>query len=150
MDFEKPPPFSAVDISVIIHATEDENKVLESLSTILCIHPNKFQHTESIGHWGNRIVLTTGRLESADANTLVQKILNSLNSMERGRLSTSLQSFLDEKGNLYLRLDKQRICQKRISLAESDSVRLRFRPTRRFKMDRNQGYLERGLLSSKE
>ena len=150
MDFEKPPPFSTVDISVIVHATEDENKILESLSTILCIHPNKFRHMESIGHWGNRIILTTGRLESAEANTLIKKILNSLNSMERGRLSNSLQSFIDEKRNLYLRLDKQRICQKRISLAESDSVRLRFRPTRRFKMNRNQGYLERGLLSSKE
>jgi RNA-binding protein len=150
MDLEKPPPFSTVDISVIIHATEDENKILESLSTILGVHPNKFRHMESIGHWGNRIILTTGRLESAEANTPVKKILNSLNSMERGRLSNSLQSFIDEKGNLYLRLDKQRICQKRVSLAESDSVRLRFRPTRRFKMDRNQGYLERGLLSSKE
>ena len=83
MDFEKPPSFSAVDISVIIHATEDENKVLESLSTILCVHPNKFRHMESIGHWGNRIILTTGRLESAEANTLIKKILNSLNSMER-------------------------------------------------------------------
>ena len=150
MDFENPPSFSAVDISVIIHATEDKNKVLESLSTILCVHPNKFRHTESIGHWGNRILLITGRLESTEANKLIQKILDSLNSMEREQLSNSFQSFIDEKGNLYLRLDKQRVCQKRISLSESDSVRFRFRPTRRFKMDRNQSYLERGLLSSKE
>ena len=150
MDFENPPPFSAVDISVIIHATEDKNKVLESLSTILCVHPNKFRHTESIGHWGNRILLITGRLESTEANKLIQKILDSLNSMEREQLSNSFHSFIDEKGNLYLRLDKQRVCQKRISLSESDSVRFRFRPTRRFKMDRNQGYLERGLLSSKK
>lgn len=143
MDFEKLPPFSAADVSIIIHATEDTNKILESVCGIFSIDANRFRHTELIGHWGNRISLLTGSLESAEANRLVQKILLSLSSVEKNHLLSSSHSFIDDKGNLYLRLDKQRICQKRISLSETDSIRLRFKPVRRFKVNSNYDYLSR-------
>jgi RNA binding exosome subunit len=141
MDFGKLPSFSAADVSIIIHATEDKNKILESICDIFCIDANRFRHTELIGHWGNRISLLTGNLESAEANRLVKKILLSLSSVEKSQLLSSSHSFTDEKGNLYLRLDKQRICQKRISLSERDSIRLRFKPARRFKVNSNYDYL---------
>jgi RNA binding exosome subunit len=143
MDFEKLPSFFAADVSVIIHATEDKNKILESICSIFSIDANRFRHTELVGHWGNRISLLTGSLESVEANRLVQKILLSLSSVEKNQLLTSSHSFIDEKGNLYLRLDKQRICQKRISLSETDSIRLRFKPARRFKVNSNYDYLSR-------
>lgn len=143
MDFEKLPSFFAADVSVIIHATEDKNKVLESICGIFSIDANRFRHTELVGHWGNRISLLTGSLESVEANRLVQKILLSLSPVEKNQLLTSSHSFIDEKGNLYLRLDKQRICQKRISLSETDSIRLRFKPARRFKVNSNYDYLSR-------
>jgi RNA-binding protein len=143
MDFEKLPSFFAADVSVIIHATEDKNKILESICSIFSIDANRFKHTELVGHWGNRISLLTGSLESVEANRLAQKILLSLSSVEKNQLSTSSHSFIDEKGNLYLRLDKQRMCQKRISLSETDSIRLRFKPARRFKVNSNYDYLSR-------
>jgi RNA binding exosome subunit len=143
MDFEKLPSFFAADVSVIIHATEDKNKVLESICGIFSIDANRFRHTELVGHWGNRISLLTGSLESVEANRLVQKILLSLSPVEKNQLLTSSHSFIDEKGNLYLRLDKQRVCQKRISLSETDSIRLRFKPARRFKVNSNYDYLSR-------
>jgi RNA binding exosome subunit len=141
MDFEKLPSFSAADVSIIIHATEDKNKVIESICGIFCIDADRFRHTELIGHWGNRISLLTGNLESAEANRLVKKILLSLSPIEKNQLLSSSHSFIDEKGNLYLRLDKQRICQKRISLSETDSIRLKFKPAMRFKVSRNYDYL---------
>ena len=143
MHLEKLPLFSAADVRIIIHATEDKNKVLESICGIFCIDADRFRHTELVGHWGNRILLLTGSLESAEANRLIQKILLSLSSVEKNQLSSSSHSFIDEKGNLYLRLDKQRICQKRISLSETDSIRLRFRPARQFKVNSNYDYLIR-------
>jgi RNA-binding protein len=146
MDLEKIPSFSAADVSVIIHATEDEDKVLESICGILSVDAKWFRHTESTGHWGNRISLITGSLESAEANRLVEKILSSLSSVERNQLSNLSHSIIDEKGNLYLRLDKQRICQKRVALSETDSIRVRFKPARRSRDDHNYDYcLQRGL-----
>jgi RNA binding exosome subunit len=143
MDLERLPSFFAADVSVIIHATENKNKILESICSIFSIDANRFRHTELVGHWGNRISLLTGSLESVEANRLIQKILLSLSSVEKNQLLTSSYSFIDEKGNLYLRLDKQRICQKRISLSETDSIRLRFKPARQFKVNSNYDYLSR-------
>ncbi len=145
MALEKEPIFSAVDVSVIIHATEDENKVLAGICETLSISANRFRLSESTGHWGNRILLLNVSLEGAEANVLCQTIVSSLEIDERDRLSTFYQSSTDESGNLYLRLDKQRICQHRISLSEKDSIRLRFKAARRFKFGRNSGYLQGGL-----
>ena len=131
MDLENAHPFSAADVSIIIHATEDENKILDAIGSILSIDTDRFSHMESTGHWRNRISLLTGNLETDEANRLAQKILSSLSSAERDQFS------IDEKGNLFLRLDKQRICQGRISLSESDSIRVKFKRVMRFNGNRN-------------
>jgi RNA binding exosome subunit len=128
MDLEKVHQFSTADVRIIIHATEDENKVLDAISNTLSINAEKFSYSESTGHWKNKILLLTGNLESQEANALAQKILSSLSSLERDQISTSYDSSIDEKGNLYLRLDKQKICQGRISLSESDSIRVKLKP----------------------
>jgi RNA-binding protein len=143
MDFENPPPFSSADVSVIIHATEDDNKIIESLSHTISVHPSVFRLTTSIGHWGNRILLINGKFEGAVAKQLFENIWNSLNSMEKTQVAKSQDSLVDDKGNLYVRLNKQRLCQKRISLSESDSVRFRFRHARRYKMDEKRNLSER-------
>jgi RNA binding exosome subunit len=124
--------FSTADVSIIIHATEDENKILDAISNTLSINSEKFSYLESTGHWKNKILLLTGNLESQEANVLAQKILSSLSSIERDQISASYDSSIDEKGNLYLRLDKQKICQGRISLSESDSIRIKLKPVIRF------------------
>jgi RNA-binding protein len=131
MDSEKAQQFSTADISIIIHATEDEIKILDAINRTLSINANKFRHMESTGHWKNKILLLTGKLGSQEANVLAQKILSSLSSVERDQISTSYDSAIDEKGNLYLRLDKQRICQGRISLSELDSIRVKLKPVMR-------------------
>jgi RNA binding exosome subunit len=137
MDLENAQPFAAADVSIIIHATEDENKILDAIGGILSIDTNRFKRMESTGHWRNRISLLTGNLETDEANRLAQKILSSLSSTERDQFSNSSHSLIDEKGNLYLRLDKQRICQGKISLSESDSIRVKFKRVMRFNGNRN-------------
>jgi RNA binding exosome subunit len=72
-----------------------------------------------------------------------------LNSADRQHLSDMIDEYSDERGNLYLRLDKQRLCQGKATLAEADSVRFKFKPVRRYKPSGNiDSY--RGLLSSIE
>jgi RNA binding exosome subunit len=132
MDLVEAQQFSTADVSIIIHATEDENKILDAISNTLSINSEKFSYLESTGHWKNKILLLTGNLESQEANVLAQKILSSLSSIERDQISASYDSSIDEKGNLYLRLDKQKICQGRISLSESDSIRIKLKPVIRF------------------
>lgn len=139
--------FSAAEVNLVLHATEDEGKVLESLERALAIPRGSFSSSPSDGHFGNKITMLKATLPSRQAGELALRIMSMLNSADRDSLARSLHEYSDEKGNLYLRLDKQLMCKGKVSLAESDAVRIRFRPTRRYKPSGNiESY--RGLLSS--
>ena len=141
--------FSSAEINIVVHATEDENKILHSLYNVLSIPAEKFSHSVQEGHWGNKILLLTANIDGHTAKDLILKIMSLLNSVDRYHLSNFFDKYIDEKGNLYIRLDKQRICKGRISLSEIDSIRIRFRPVRRYKPSNNlQNY--RVLLASGE
>lgn len=137
---------SSAEINVLVHATENENKILHSINNVLSVSAEKFSHSVSEGHWGNRILLLTAIIDGQSAKDLVVKIMSSLNSNDKHLLSNLFDKYIDEKGNLYIRLDKQRICNGKVSLSESDSIRVRFRPVRRYKPSSTlQNY--RGLLT---
>jgi len=48
--------FSGADISCVLHATEDENKVLKAASEIFSISMDRFFFKRLEGHWGNPII----------------------------------------------------------------------------------------------
>ena len=141
--------FSTAEISIIVHATEKQDKVLQSINDVLSISPERFSSNTSEGHWGNKIILLSAVITTAEANSLISKILSTLNKIDRHSLSDFFDNYIDEKGNLYIRLDKQRICQGRTSLSDNDSIRIRLRPVRKYKPTRIlESY--RRLLTSNE
>jgi RNA binding exosome subunit len=143
------PKFSVAEINLVIHATEDEKKVLQSIQDLLLVPSERFVSSPYEGHFKNRILLLKGVISSNEAGDLARRIVSLLNSSDREELSRNLHEYLDEKGNLYLRLDKQRLCQNKVSLSETDSIRIRFRPVKRYRPSGNiENY--RGLLSSVE
>jgi RNA binding exosome subunit len=142
--------FSSAEISIIVHATENEQKILDSLCNIFSISVNRFSFTQSDGHWGNKILFLTARLESSEANILFTKIMSSLSSLERNYISDFYANYTDEKGNVYIRLDKQGICQAKVYLSEIDSVRFRFRPVKRFDLHKSTASNSRRPLSSRQ
>lgn len=141
--------FSAAEVNLLLHATEDSGKVLKSIQDTLVVPSERFSISPSEGHYKNKILLLKAMLASKEAGDLALQIMSRLNSSDRERLSGSLHEYSDEKGNLYLRLDKQRICHGKVSLSETDAIRIRFKPVKRY---RPSGNLEsyRGLLSSTE
>jgi RNA binding exosome subunit len=144
------PRFSSAEVNLVIHATEDQDKVLAAVEKALAIPAADFQQEPSEGHFGNRIIsLKTMVASSRQAGDLAARIISMLNSADRQHLSDMVDEYSDERGNLYLRLDKQRLCQGKATLAEADSVRFKFKPVRRYKPSGNiDSY--RGLLSSIE
>jgi RNA-binding protein len=129
--------FSSAEINIVVHATENEKKILDSLYDILSIPAEKFISSVSDGHWGNKISILNATIDGQVAKELILKIISLLNSVDRYHLSNFFDKYVDEKGNLYIRLDKQRICKGRISLSDMDSIRIRFRPVKRYKPSSN-------------
>jgi RNA binding exosome subunit len=141
--------FSAAELNLVLHATEDEDKVLKSIQEVLLIPAEGFSRQPSEGHYKNKILLSKATLSSQEAGNLALRIISLLNSTDKDQLVRNLHEYSDERGNLYLRLDKQRVCQGKVSLSEIDSIRIRFKPVKRFKPSSSiENY--RGLLSSTE
>lgn len=134
--------FAAAEVNLVLHATEDESKVLKAIEEILLVPSTRFLRSSSEGHYKNKIVLQKAILSSKEAAMLAKRVISLLNSTDREHLSRLVNDYADEKGNLYIRLDKQRICRGRVLLSETDAIRIRFKPIRRFKpSDSVQNYM---------
>jgi hypothetical protein len=146
---QEEPRFSAAEVDLVLHATESADRVLKAISDSLQIFPEKFSRMTAEGHFKNKILLLKANLSSQEAAALAIRVTSLLNSADKDELSSNLDRYLDEKGNLYLRIDKQRLCQGKVSLTESDSIRMRFRPVKRYRPTGNADSY-RGLLASIE
>jgi RNA binding exosome subunit len=134
--------FSAAEINIVLHATEDEDRVLKAIEDVLLVPSERFSSSPSEGHYKNKILLQKAILSSNEAGSLAKRVISLLNSADREHLSRLVHEYSDEKGNLYIRLDKQRMCQGRVSLSESDAIRIRFKPVKRYKPSGAiQGYM---------
>jgi RNA-binding protein len=139
--------FSAAEINLVLHATEDEGKILKAIEDVLLVPSKRFSSSPSEGHYKNKILLQKAILSSYEAGLLARRVILLLNSADREHLSRSIHQYSDEKGSLYIRLDKQRMCQARVSLSETDAIKIRFKPVKRYKPSGAvQGYV--GLFDS--
>jgi RNA-binding protein len=138
--------FSAAEINLVLHATEDEGKVLKAIEDVLLVPSKRFSSSPLQGHYKNKILLQKAILSSHEAVSLAKRVMSLLNITDREHLSRLVNQYSDEKGNLYIRLDKQRMCQGKVSLSETDAIRIRFKPVKRYKpSSTTQGYV-RALL----
>ena len=67
-----------VKINLILHATENKNKVLEKLENIFDIEQKKFQIEEIPGHFNNPILLISSKLKKKSADNFVSVFFSSL------------------------------------------------------------------------
>ena len=121
---------SSVDISFITHATEDSEKTCRTVAEALGIEET-FDVSRLEGHFANPIRLFKVRLLLERADEFAIMFFARLSEEERQVLRTSLGEYLDEHGNLYVRVDKQRLFDKVVQLAESEVVKLKLKAKRR-------------------
>ena len=107
---QEEPRFSAAEVDLVLHATEAADRVLKSISESLQILPEKFSRMPAEGHFKNKILLLKANLSSQEASALAFRVTSLLNSADKEELSSNLVRYLDEKGSLYLRIDKQKLC----------------------------------------
>ena len=70
--------FSSAEINIVVHATENEKKILDSLYGILSIPAEKFISSVSDGHWGNKISILNATIDGQVAKELILKIISLL------------------------------------------------------------------------
>ncbi|TYT61848.1 RNA-binding protein [Natrialba swarupiae] len=101
-------PLHYVDLRTFCYATEDEKRVEEALRTFLPEgddEPFEIERAESEGHYGDRILVLSARVENADDVRHVLSRLADLESFET--LIDELDERVTENTEFFLRLDKQ-------------------------------------------
>ena len=121
-------PVAYIDIRVFAHATEDQDKVIAAARNVISPEhweTNQFKKTSVTGHHGNPIVLLETRIEDEDAaEGILRNLAQGLSILDKERLSSEFEQFL-EKGNLYVRLNKQFGYRNRLKLESADPIHLR-------------------------
>lgn len=122
-------------ISVLIHTTESKDKILSKISSAFGIQfeNNKFEEIVTEGHWKNEISLIKIELDETQTRNVIEKVYRNLSIIDRNTISESFRRSTDERENFYLRLDKQNICNGKITLSDKDSIKLKLKPKNRYK-----------------
>ncbi len=125
-------PIGYIDIRVFSHATEDTEKVLAAVRHVLPEELGEsvvFKKTALVGHHGNPIVLFEAKLEDRQLLTTVLKRIGiGLTSLDKETLDREMKLHL-EKGNLYLRFEKQQafLGELRFSLNDPIHFKIHFK-----------------------
>ena len=96
--------FRTVEITFIIHETENTTKFLSNLCSILDVSDTDFNKKITEGHHGNKIELIRAHFIRNRVDEITEKILLSLNINDLSILNTDLLDYLDDKFTLYLSL----------------------------------------------
>jgi RNA binding exosome subunit len=121
-------PIAYIDLRVFAHATEDLDKVLAAVRNILAaesVDTVRFEKSNLTGHHGNPIVLFETRIkERKTVQTVLEKLSQGLPVLDKESLNSEIMQHLN-KGNLYLRLDKQSAYLNAFRLGSADPIHLR-------------------------
>lgn len=113
-----------VDIQVIVHATEDINRIFSAFEDIFRIGREEFSMQNLQGHYDNPIILLTCKLGKKKAQSFVQDLIKNIPASEIEQLYGDLEDRCD-KSALHLRISKQELVLGRITLGEQDPIKLR-------------------------
>jgi len=123
-------PVAYVDVRFCAHATEDVEKVVKAVQNTLPsdhIEDITFKRSNLEGHYGNPITFFETRIKDKETvRALVENLSVNLSSLDKEELGRTIHRCVD-KGNLYIRLDKQAALQGKIKLVTSDPIRIRIR-----------------------
>ena len=115
-------PFHYLDLRAFCYVTEEEKRVEEALRRFL---PDDFEldRTSSEGHYGDRILVLSARVENADDVRTVLAALEELSTEEGEQLKSELEERVDENCSFFLTLDKQAAFRGDVTLGDGITIR---------------------------
>jgi hypothetical protein len=117
-----------IDVRVFAHATEDPERVLAATRNLLpreSIDTVTFKKASLTGHHGNPITLYETKVkEKKLVKAVFEKLCSGLSVLDKETLANEVKQHLD-KGNLYVRLDKQSAYLNELKLSSTDPIHLR-------------------------
>lgn len=113
-----------VDIQVIIHATEDLEKIFAAFKETFDMGKEEFSKQDLTGHFENPIILLHSKIKKKKAQFFVKKLVT---LMPREQISTIIEDLENryDDSTLYLRISKQSLVKGQISLSDKEPVKIK-------------------------
>lgn len=115
----------SIHLDIIIHATEDADKILKSLHQTLYVHPDNFDISQTRGHYHNPIMMAAATLRKKDAARFIRALCERLGTYQRDEIIRTISTRISSS-SLYLRLDRQEIVHSGgVMLQDSGTIRVK-------------------------
>jgi RNA binding exosome subunit len=110
-------------IEIIVHATEDYQKISDSLYDIFEIESSEITKKEFLGHFGNPILMLHIQMKNKRAEGLIKKLISTISRDDVKDLLAGMDERISDS-TLYLRFSKQNFVKKTLTFQEKDPVRI--------------------------
>jgi RNA-binding protein len=109
-----------------VYGTESEEKVREAIHTLLPMAQPGKEITE--GYYNNLILILQGKISKKNEIKVFLEKLQNLNPNDKKKIQEELYDRMDNRGNLFLRFDKQRAYLGDLKLVEhGDALHLKLK-----------------------
>ena len=113
-----------ITIDVIVHATEDISKILQSFDEILEIKEEEFTSIETTGYFENPIIILSAKLVKKQGQNFIKKMVELLPINQINELIEEIEErTIDSR--FHLRLDKQELVKGKLIISEKDTVKIK-------------------------
>ena len=112
-----------IKIDLILHATEDFQKIATPLNDLFGIEDTEIVKREVPGHFGNPILMLNMDLKKKKADEFIKKLVSLI---PRDIIVDILENIEERifESSLYIRFSKQNFVKKILTLEEQDPIRI--------------------------
>ena len=114
---------TVIKIDLILHATEDFQKIADPLNGLFGIEDNEISKHEVPGHFGNPILVLHMDLKKKRADQFIKKLVSIIPRDMIVDLLANIEEQIFES-SLYIRFSKQNFVKKILTLEEKDPIRI--------------------------
>ena len=112
-----------IKIDLILHATEDFQKVVEPLNELLGIEKEEIVKQNLSGHFGNPIFMLHAELKKKRADQFIKKLVSLIPQDIMMEILTNIEDLIFES-SMYIRFSKQNLVKRILIPEEKDPIRI--------------------------
>ena len=112
-----------VKINLILHATENENKILDVLENTFHIEQKKIQIEQIPGHFNNPILLISSKLKKKNAQDFIKIFFSKIKKSDFQDIFDNVENYVTSSG-LSLRISKQKLVSEEITISKEDAIKI--------------------------
>jgi RNA binding exosome subunit len=113
-----------ITIEIIVHATEDVEKILKAFFEQFNISEEEFSRQNLTGHFENPITLLRAKIKKNDARNFLQRLLSKIPKDQISEIINDIENHIQDS-TLYLRFGKQDLIKGKMIVREKDAVKFK-------------------------